>query len=607
MEAEEPQPLYASVAYRKVPGTLALGRDGVLVWHPASAGSSATGFRVQDVHLKGLKVSKPGAAQTALRLEAEHPHTINGEPAALLVFSAETEKALADRERFKEQLAAAIARARAQSLSGEGTPQHSTARDTPDVGTARAPRGASQPAAVSEVKLRSQVLLAHPSLLALHKDVVGSESISDAGFWAHPARAALLKSERARLEQRTGRRAHLADPNPTQNEAGELKINITPQLIRELFEQYPVLVRAYDDLVPKKLDEGTFWTRYFHSKLYHRLRASVRSQQSVHTIPPDPLFDAYLEAEDDAPEPRRAFNPHDALLDLESTAEDHGETGNVQDYTMRPGFDRRALPLVRRFNEHAESLLRSSLGDSDGDAGRARRKTGGVGEEYGASAPSAPAAPRHIHAYDDRIVLDDLNVHAPQQGRRLEIHDPKVYFEAGAEQDAARGSPRDRDYESADMRAMLAEWTVDLSGFHPSSAAMRATLNAILQNMHQQANRVRAQELTDLPETVYKQLISCHAATIEFLQQFWQAATPASEVREDATGHIVRVPPAQRVETARSMLRVLSRAGMRMDRVAQLAEEALPDYGGAVVRDALFGVREAVQRALEYGGVVGGE
>ena len=282
---EATQALYASVSYRKAPGTLILKPNGVLHWKPSNAASNIREFSIQDVHLNGLQVSKPGAAQVALRLVAKEGHNIDGEGVALLTFNAEKNTALEHREKFKERLAAAIAKARAEQPSATSTASTSTSLSSAQSDT-------------SEVKIRGQVLLSNPSLLALHKEVVGSGTISDADFWSHPARAALLRAERAKTEQKQGRQGQLADPHPTQNESGELKINITPQLIRELFEQYPVLTRAYDENVPTKLDETTFWMRYFQSKLYHRLRTSLRSAASEQHIPDDDIFDKYLEAED---------------------------------------------------------------------------------------------------------------------------------------------------------------------------------------------------------------------------------------------------------------------------------------------------------------------
>jgi transcription initiation factor TFIIH subunit 1 len=66
------------------------------------------------------------------------------------------------------------------------------------------------------------------------------------------------------------------------------------------------------------------------------------------------------------------------LIDLAATEEDHGDvlthpkmfiyscsmglkTGNIQDITMQAGKQKAALPLIRRFNEHSERLLKTSL------------------------------------------------------------------------------------------------------------------------------------------------------------------------------------------------------------------------------------------------------
>lgn len=281
------QTLYASVSFRKVPGTLSLGPTGTIQWKPSTSNANVREFSFQDRQLNGLQVSKPEAANVALRLVAREGEKLNGETMILFTFNAEPKTtALGQREKFKERLAAAIAAARADSGANDQS--------------ARVPAGkAAVPAQSSdEVKLRGQVLLSNPSLLALHKEVVGSGIIPDSDFWAHPTRAALLRAEKARQEQRLGRRGQLADPHPTQNESGELKINMTPQLIRDLFEQYPVLTRAYQENVPNKLDDSTFWMRYFQSKLYHRLRTSLRSSASEQHLRDDDIFDKYLEAED---------------------------------------------------------------------------------------------------------------------------------------------------------------------------------------------------------------------------------------------------------------------------------------------------------------------
>jgi hypothetical protein len=43
------------------------------------------------------------------------------------------------------------------------------------------------------------------------------------------------------------------DPRPETVEGGEIKIRITPQLVHDIFDEYPVVAKAYTDNVPNKV------------------------------------------------------------------------------------------------------------------------------------------------------------------------------------------------------------------------------------------------------------------------------------------------------------------------------------------------------------------
>lgn len=43
------------------------------------------------------------------------------------------------------------------------------------------------------------------------------------------------------------------DPRPETTAAGDVKIIITPQLIHDIFEEYPVVQQAYSETVPKQV------------------------------------------------------------------------------------------------------------------------------------------------------------------------------------------------------------------------------------------------------------------------------------------------------------------------------------------------------------------
>ncbi|SNX86709.1 related to TFB1 - subunit of RNA polymerase II transcription initiation factor TFIIH [Melanopsichium pennsylvanicum] len=489
--------MHAAVAFNKVAGTLSLHTDQSIRWVPSSSSSGVSSFHVKFADVAGLQTSKAGSAQIALMLVLANGVQIATKPKVLLVFNAAQSTALEDRDKFKDELAAAVARNRANA-DGGGASAISSAPTSPSPGAAassttatrggtpdtRAPTPALtrpssattfSPAPVSapsakrqraeapkktDIELRISVIRSNPQLRALHKDIVISGQMSDAEFWSHPQRQRLIRAERVKLEQRAGRNARLADPKPTPNEAGEMKLSITPELIRDLFEQFPIVARAYEENVPTKLDEGAFWTRYFQSKLYHRLRTSARSAASQHIVQDDAIFDQYLEEEDNELEPRKMYNPHDRLLDLQATEEDHGETGNEKDWTMRAGAERRTLPLMRRFNDHSQSLLDSALGDQEEQDRRKRRRiVGGVGEEYapGSAMPTSilegksgnsaklgriPHGDDVDHDNDEandsvdwiknhyykEIVIDDLNETAKSDKVRLNMANLQGYF-----------------------------------------------------------------------------------------------------------------------------------------------------------------------------------
>ncbi|TFY80605.1 hypothetical protein EWM64_g3406 [Hericium alpestre] len=136
----------------------------------------------------------------------------------------------------------------------------------------------------------------------------------------------LLLAQAAADSQRKGRPGQLVDPRPQAIEGGDVKIVVTPQLVHDIFEEYPVVAKAYDENVPNKLSEGEFWKRYFQSKLFHSHRASIRSTAAQHVVKDDIIFDKYLEKPDDELEPRRQRDEDiDMFIDLGATHEDHDE------------------------------------------------------------------------------------------------------------------------------------------------------------------------------------------------------------------------------------------------------------------------------------------
>ncbi len=47
------------------------------------------------------------------------------------------------------------------------------------------------------------------------------------------------------------------------------------------------------------MNESEFWKRYFQSRLFNSHRASIRSSAAQHIVKDDPIFDKYVEKDDD--------------------------------------------------------------------------------------------------------------------------------------------------------------------------------------------------------------------------------------------------------------------------------------------------------------------
>lgn len=631
--------MHAAVAFNKVAGTLSLHTDETVQWVPSSASSGVSGFHLKFCDIAGLQTSKAGAAQIALMLVLANAVQIASKSKVLLVFNAAQQTALEDRERFKTELAAAVGRNRASmdGASGGATPSSlpgspaqacspaatatatataATRGATPDTRAATPsriapPASAKQPRLndtarrKTEIELRISVIKSNASLRALHKDIVISGEMSDAEFWSHPQRQRLVRAERAKLEQRAGRNARLADPKPTPNEAGELKLSITPELIRDLFEQFPIVARAYQDNVPSKLDQASFWTRYFQSKLYHRLRTSARSAASEHIVHDDAIFDAYLEDEDNELQPRREFNPHDRLLDLQATEEDHAETGNEKDWTMRAGAERRTLPLMRRFNDHSQSLLDSALGEQERGQSK-RRIVGGVGDEYPTATHSARQgdanSAQHTSSAHDadqvddsvdwikkhyyrEIVIDDLNDSVATDKVRLNMADLEGYFSTtvqGGDEAVSSARLNGAEDEKAVLtmheyvavvhkftQTMRAWGGVQLGGFRPSAQATEACMMRIMQNLRSRTRPAQTSHTSVVPDQVFKSVISLQASTTEFLRQFWNAIAPQPDMSDHPPHRPSHNDPSiqDRLLTAKKMALNLANFHTKLDAI----------------------------------------
>ncbi|KAF9051169.1 hypothetical protein BDZ89DRAFT_527109 [Hymenopellis radicata] len=577
----------AKASWKKLSGTLTL-TDTHLQW--TQDAKPAPSVRVAYAEAASLFCSKQDAPQVKLKLAL-----VNDDSSHFFIFTASPrDVALAERERFKTELTTIIGRNKNAAALAARTPilplpqtasapvfNASTPRPlVPSIIKPAPSRAASVSSSETratptitgddparDFRLRKTVLLSNPELGALHRELVIGGQITEAEFWE--GREHLVLAQAAAESQRKGKPGQLVDPRPETVEGGEIKIRITPQLVHDIFDEYPVVATAYSDNVPNKLSEEQFWKRYFQSKLFNAHRASIRSSAAQHVVKADPIFDKYLEKDDDELEPRRQ-RPElaDLFINLGATREDHDDTGNEKDITMQAGRQRGALPLIRKFNEHSERLLNSALGDNP------------------------PSKRRRLEDDDAMLDYDDLHDPEASNGIILEMQDRQRYFEG------RMGNQVEHGHQSLDLATIVGglqdsirPWDTDLAQFRVERKPSEAALLAMTENVRARLD-VQSRN-NDIPDGLFTQMTTCQTAANEFLRQFWAATYPSVS---DQTLSIAT--PAQRATKAAKMAGYLAKTHEKV--AAIVATSHAQGVDSHKIQTAMQPVLTAVDRALTF-------
>lgn len=284
-------------SFKKVPGTLSLTPTHV-AWVPTVAGAmdrqQQALARVTSASFNPVRseptltsadmlASKPGSARTSLMLKFK-----DDVPAGGLLFTFTGAAKDADRQAVQDTLVPFVAANRASSAgtpvpaaagtatgtgSAEATPSGSTPVSTPGTpaSVARKRKAGDEVEAKARRKansLREAVLRKNPTLKLLHRELVIGKQISEEEFW--DGREALLKAEEMAAAQRPGRASRILDDRDWSGEKKDrgkiqggtgvgkkkiadnapVRINLTRDLVREIFDEFPVVQHAYAKYVP---------------------------------------------------------------------------------------------------------------------------------------------------------------------------------------------------------------------------------------------------------------------------------------------------------------------------------------------------------------------
>lgn len=185
-------------------------------------------------------------------------------------------------------------------------------------------------------KLQQSLLRNNKPLMRTFQETVMEAGLPPEVFWS--TRVSLLRAFALSTSQKVGPYNVLSTIRPVASSENKVNVNLSREKIYSIFENYPIVKKAYDDNVPKNFKEQEFWARFFSSKLFRKLRG----EKSGHHDRGDVIIDRYLslDQEYDRMDDEKLTHAVNKYIDVDGNMEDDPvRFGNRPDFTMQPGRD----------------------------------------------------------------------------------------------------------------------------------------------------------------------------------------------------------------------------------------------------------------------------
>ncbi|KAI5846935.1 hypothetical protein BZA05DRAFT_405904 [Tricharina praecox] len=408
-----------------------------------------------------------------------------------------------------------------------------------------------------DMALQMSLLKSDSALSNTFKEAVMSGSVTSEQFWS--TRIHLLRAHALEKSQIRGPYNVLAAVRSTTVD-GVARISLSREQIADIFSQHPLVKIVYDENVPR-VSEDQFWSRFFLSRLFKKLKGDKLLQ----TDPTDTLFDRYLNRDDeDNSRKRRRIDYVPLTIDLAGNEQNITKgRGNAPDMTMRPSRVENT-PIIRTLNSLSHKLVDLV----------------------------APADPNRDEDQDEHYIqeqrLADLGGDMEEERIILNIQDQRNFFsneqdDGGKGQNkfagmdatvALEGMIRDLgtnhfdisdilpNEEDEDMEDMDGTATARKTSFHLATKQVTEAVRDRTSQMISVGAAGTASSLFattgGLPREVFESVQSVHATTNEFLHHFWLAFLSGDE---------------KRAKDINSMVSSLRKSKDRIEAVAITAEE----------------------------------
>lgn len=206
-------------------------------------------------------------------------------------------------------------------------------------------------------QLQQKLLMEDKNLRNLFTQAVINFKLSPNMFWS--TRLNILRTFALTLSQHRGPYNVLSTIKPVATSDNQVNVNVTRTIINEIFDTYPIVKKAFDELVPAKFQEGEFWSRFFNSKLFRRLRGDKINNSNERG---DMVLDKYLYVEADTNKNKTQGDEEtvNKLIDLRSNESDNSvKLGNKPDFTMKFENDQNneIIILMKNMNKLSSKMV----------------------------------------------------------------------------------------------------------------------------------------------------------------------------------------------------------------------------------------------------------
>ncbi|KAL6451565.1 TFB1 General transcription and DNA repair factor IIH subunit TFB1 [Candida maltosa Xu316] len=404
-------------------------------------------------------------------------------------------------------------------------------------------------------ELQQKLLLEDRQLRDIFTKSVMQFKLSPQIFWS--SRLNQLRTFALTISQHKGPYNVLSTIKPVATSDNQVNVNVTRDTINEIFMIYPIIKKAFDDLVPGKFSEGEFWSRFFNSKLFRRLRGD---KISINNSRGDVVLDKYLyidqnyqEKEKDKEEETATtadasaslspsqkkrksivaedLTPHvNKFIDLLGNQEDNSQKlGNRPDITMR--YDEKGLRLDDKLkkptfgNENEMIILMKNMNKLSSKMMSMSSMETHTKPENTIDGLSAA----EVNEYQEELDLHDLNDFENLQYIKLNIN-PDVAKGINIDRESKQDENVSQEDLTSYLQSQFFEGEIELTETYVSrnEEIERTSLEIsmlIKQNFRTFKLINKETEITGtnvVPEDLIQEIITYNITIVEFLSHFWK-------------------------------------------------------------------------------------